>query len=114
MILVSYAFEVFVIICIHYSRLKVFFVDTNDESYSNLNIFEMVESIYKGFCKSRNVDILKISSEYKKHQMPFRVVEEIEIVFPIVGFLVQQILGIINFQIKIKRFFFPSLVYSPI
>jgi hypothetical protein len=41
----------------------------------------------------------------KNHQVPFRVVEEIEFVFQIVGFLVQQILGIINFQIKIKRFF---------
>jgi hypothetical protein len=61
---------------------------------------------YKRFCKSRNVDISKISSEYKKHQMPFGVVEEIEFVFPIVGFLVQQILRIINFQIKIKRIFF--------
>jgi hypothetical protein len=41
----------------------------------------------------------------KKHQMLFGVVE-IEFVFPIVGFLVQQILRIINFQIKIKRIFF--------
>ncbi len=45
--------------------------------------------------------------------MPFGVVEEIEFVFPIVGFLVQQILGIINFKLKLRDFF-PSLVYSPI
>jgi hypothetical protein len=50
----------------------------------------------------RIVDSSKIFNGCEKYQVFFGIVEKNEYMFPNVGFLIQEILGIVNFQIEIK------------
>ncbi len=84
-------------------------VDERVEEDYNLDIFKMTTSTLKLVIKLINRDILMFKHfqvDVKEINCPFRWWEKHgNMNFPIIGFLVQQILGIIASQIEVERIF---------
>ncbi len=78
------------------------------ENKKSLDIFQMVvgtNKLVKEFFNRKLLIFCKYQMDVKDIECLLKCWRKHETMFPIVGFLVRKILGIVGFQIKIEKFF---------